>query len=249
MTLLIILGTIFVIFILLLQSLLLHGLTKVFKIKKSNYKTALLITGAATIASVVTILITNLIDVGILTVLLSFIIPFSTFYLLAKRYYKLKIVKTIAIYISLVVLSAILFGMITIFTETFLVKPYILSGNSMAPTLQDSEYMLFKKYDKSYERNEIIAFTSGNKSTPTIISRIIGLPEEKIQIKDNLVWINGEKFETQETPGETEITLGKNEYFVLSDNRANNNGDSRTYGSIRAESITGTYLTSYRRSK
>jgi len=226
-----------------IQALFLHGSAKLFKVKKSNYKTSLLITLVVTVSALITQLITNLINIEVLTVILGLLIPFVIFYILAKKYYLIRVGKSIGIYITFVVLSSIIFGLIVFLTRSFVVQPYVLSGNSMSPTLQSGEYLLFSKYDKNYERNEIIAFE--NEENYIIISRIIGLPGEKIQIESGQIFINEEELETQETPGEIEVILKEKEYFILSDNRAHSTSDSRTYGPVKAEDIIGTYLASY----
>jgi signal peptidase I len=240
---LIILVALIIILIFLLQALILYKTTKLFKVKKSNYKISLFVLLLIAISILITKLITSIINIEIITIILELIIPFGTFFLALKQYYKIKINKIIWIYISFLILSSIIFGTITALTRTFIITPYILQGNSMSPTLQNGEYMLFKKFDKNYKRNEIIAFK--NKENQIIISRIIALPKEKIQIKNGLILINGKILKTQKIPGDIDVTLSKKEYFVLSDNRINSIGDSRTYGPINANDIIATYLTSY----
>ena len=80
------------------------------------------------------------------------------------------------------------------------------------------------------------------------VKRVIGLPGETVQIKDGLILINGETYMEKKdfpkisNPGlaETQVTLGKNEYFVLGDNR-NNSEDSRfaSVGNVKKGQIKG----------
>ena len=80
------------------------------------------------------------------------------------------------------------------------------------------------------------------------VKRIIGLPGEKVIIKSGAVYINGEKLEeiavvtdaSNAGLADEEIKLGKDEYFVLGDNRINSE-DSRyaNIGNIKKEDIVG----------
>lgn len=89
---------------------------------------------------------------------------------------------------------------------------------------------------------------NGNENAHASIKRIVGLPGETIQLKDNAVYINGEKlkedFQTTEIrdagiAGE-ELVLGGDEYFVLGDNRAASE-DSREadIGTVKRSEIEG----------
>ena len=129
--------------------------------------------------------------------------------------------------------------LIVIIIRTFIVTPVIVSGSSMASTLHDGEILLLKKYDKKYERNEIIVFDyQGSK----LVKRIIGLPGETVEYESGKLYING--VETEEmfssiTNDYYKTTIPEGYYFVLGDNR-NNSTDSRIIGLISEEQISGT---------
>ena len=125
-------------------------------------------------------------------------------------------------------------------------------GDSMNPVLHNGDIVLVNRliYDTSTpKRNEIIVFQpNGNENAHASIKRIVGLPGETIQLKDNAVYINGEKlkedFQTTEIrdagiAGE-ELVLGGDEYFVLGDNRAASE-DSREadIGTVKRSEIEG----------
>lgn len=111
-------------------------------------------------------------------------------------------------------------------------------GDSMQKTLENGDDLLINKFIyrlSSPERFDIIAYRQdASEHSYITIKRIIGLPGEKVQIIDGKVFINGTQIDEvinvdkMNTAGlaQDEITLEKNEYFVLGDNR-NNSEDSR----------------------
>lgn len=149
----------------------------------------------------------------------------------------MKFLKEVIPYIVIIV--------VVVLIRTFIITPVQVDGNSMYPTLDDNEILILKKYDKSYERFDIVVFKY-NKSK--LVKRIIGLPGEKVSYKDNELYINGEKMEdvkletktsdfTLEDLGYTIIPEGY--YLVLGDNR-NNSIDSRRIGLVSEHDIEGT---------
>ena len=74
------------------------------------------------------------------------------------------------------------------------------------------------------------------------IKRVIGLPGETISCENNTIYVNSRKIDDKFGSGVTsdfkKITLGKDEYFVLGDNRENSL-DSRYYGPFKKKEIKG----------
>lgn len=148
----------------------------------------------------------------------------------------MKFIKEIIPYI-IVVLVAILI-------RTFIVTPVQVDGKSMYPTLDDNEILLLKKYDHSYERFDIVVFEYNNSK---LVKRIIGLPGEYVEYKDNELYINNEKvdFELDAYTYDFELSelgykqIPEDYYLVLGDNRTNSI-DSRRIGLISKEKILGT---------
>lgn len=130
---------------------------------------------------------------------------------------------------------------VVVLIRSFIVTPVQVDGNSMYPTLKDNEILLLKKYDKKYKRFDIVVLNYNNSK---LIKRIIGLPGEHIEYKDNKLYVNGkyikEKFKrnTETSDFEIDKKIPKDYYFVMGDNR-DNSTDSRIIGVVSKEDIEG----------
>lgn len=131
-------------------------------------------------------------------------------------------------------------------------ETFTVSGQYMSPTLKNQDKILVNKISyriHSIKRNDVVIVKqSGSEHNYYSVERVIGLPGEKVQIKDGRVYINGKKlkekydFPKMENGGLAleAVTLEEDEYFVLCDNR-NNGEDSRNanVGNIAREDIVG----------
>lgn len=92
------------------------------------------------------------------------------------------------------------------------------------------------------ERGDVIVFRLPGNLGTDYIKRIVGLPGERVEVQDGVVFINGKPLEEPyvENPGFYSGTwiLGENEYFVLGDNRTNSS-DSRNWGVFSGDNIVG----------
>ncbi|NLK74005.1 MAG: signal peptidase I [Clostridiales bacterium] len=125
-------------------------------------------------------------------------------------------------------------------------------GTSMENGLQDQDAIIIDKFTYHFnepKRFDVIVFKqSGREHSYYNVKRVIGLPGERIQIKEDGIYINGELIEdiVDAEPmvnyglAKEELLLEENEYFVLGDNR-NNSEDSRfaSIGNVRREEIVG----------
>ncbi|MCI8327008.1 MAG: signal peptidase I [Lachnospiraceae bacterium] len=125
-------------------------------------------------------------------------------------------------------------------------------GQSMLGTLAEGDSLLVNRFVYKLtppKENDIVVFLpNGNKKSYPYVKRVIGVPGDVVQIKEGVVYVNGEKFEEVIDPAkiehpelaEEEVEVGEDEYFVLGDNR-NNSEDSRyaNIGNVKKEHIVG----------
>ena len=125
-----------------------------------------------------------------------------------------------------------------------------VEGSSMEPTLENGDQLIVEKlsyYFHDPERYDVIVFPFSDDVS--YIKRIIGVPGDIIQIKNGVIYLNGEELDEhygkedriQEAGlAEEEIVLNEGEYFVLGDNR-NASVDSRReeVGTITRSQIKG----------
>lgn len=146
---------------------------------------------------------------------------------------------------------------VAVFAVCFLIITYVgqrtkVEGSSMEPTLSNGDNLIVDKISYRFrnpERFDIIIFPYKYEKDTFFIKRIIGMPGETVWINNSgEIYINGvllsENYglETIKYAGlaSTPITLGKDEYFVMGDNR-NDSTDSRfdVVGPIKRKEIVG----------
>ncbi len=144
----------------------------------------------------------------------------------------LKLLKEIIPYVVII--------LIVVLIRIFIATPISVDGPSMNDTLHDKELLILKKFDKTYERNEVLIFKRGNNR---LIKRLLALPGEKIKCVSGIIYVNNEEIDDSHAKGKnadfSEVILADDEYFVVGDNRENSY-DSRFFGPIKKDSILGT---------
>ena len=148
---------------------------------------------------------------------------------------------------------AISFTIIALFL-VFVGKPFTVSGQSMYPTLHDSDRMFMSKLGDIH-RFDVVVLQAPDQDKE-YIKRVIGMPGDTIEVKDGKLYINGQvvdqpfintellmnktvyidDFTLQELTGELKVPEGK--YFVMGDNRGVSK-DSRMIGFIERSAIEG----------
>lgn len=157
--------------------------------------------------------------------------------------------------------------------RVFIFQPFFVQGASMEPNFENEQYLIinefgFKKttigFDninffsvnpfRQIERGKVLVFRYPKDTKKYFIKRAIGLPGEKIEIRDGTIKIfnakNPNGFMLDEsaylasdirTMGNVAVTLKNNEYFMMGDNRSASS-DSRYWGPVTDNLIIGEVL-------
>lgn len=145
------------------------------------------------------------------------------------------------------ILPYILIIIFVILLRTFIITPAIVDGSSMEPTLNDNNVILLNKFNYKVgkiNRFDIVVLKHGKDK---LIKRVIGLPGENIEYKNNSLYVNGfivkENFSHKDTMDFKLSSIGSlnipgDMYFVVGDNRGNS-VDSRMIGLIDKKDILG----------
>lgn len=142
---------------------------------------------------------------------------------------------------------------IVFLVRSYLIQPFLVKGDSMEPNFQDGNYLIIDEVTYQFrqpERGEIIVFKYPRDPKQYFIKRVVGLPNERIEIKEQKVTIFNQKNpeglvleenyipEESDTKGNETLQLGPNDYFVLGDNRVFSS-DSRYWGPVSKDLIVG----------
>lgn len=145
--------------------------------------------------------------------------------------------------------------LIVVLVRTFLFTTITVNGDSMFPTFENNDRLVVNKVSK-LKRFDMVVFEAPD-SDSLYIKRVIGLPGDSLEVKDDILYVNGkatdepyleenkkknefdyltDDFTLEELTGETKVPEGK--LFVLGDNRIYSK-DSRNFGFISEESLIG----------
>lgn len=153
--------------------------------------------------------------------------------------------------------KAIVFALIiTFICREFIFSPVMVQGESMQPTFEDNDKIIVAKNSK-IERFDMIVFHAKNRNE-NHIKRVIGLPGDIVEMKDDRLFINGKEYKEnylksnkESIPVREHLTedfslhnwadnakVPADSLFVLGDNRRRSS-DGREYGFIKKDSVIG----------
>ena len=112
----------------------------------------------------------------------------------------------------------------------------------MVPTLKDGNIMILNKIGyriNGLKRFDIVVIDYDKER---LIKRVVGLPNEKIEYKNNILYVDGKEVKETFINVDTEDfkfdKIPKDSYFLMGDNRGNS-VDSRLFGPINKDNIIG----------
>jgi signal peptidase I len=158
--------------------------------------------------------------------------------------------------------------LLALLIRTFIVQAFKIPSGSMIPTLQVGDHILVNKFIyatkipftdmrilpvRDPERLDIIVFKYPEDESKDFIKRIIGTPGDAVEIRDKVIYINGQPLvesyaihqepsmfseEIQPRDNFGPVVIPEDSYFVMGDNR-DQSLDSRFWGVVKAGKIKG----------
>jgi signal peptidase I len=158
---------------------------------------------------------------------------------------------------------------IALFVRSFVVQAFKIPSSSMEPTLLVGDHILVNKFIYGIRipvigkkifafsqprRGDVIVFIFPNDRSKDYIKRVIGLPGEKVEIKERMIYINDRLIEdswghfSSWGPGGRDtygpIMVPPHSLFVMGDNR-DNSEDSRYWGFVPLDDVLGKAFVMY----
>lgn len=136
---------------------------------------------------------------------------------------------------------------VVLLLRSFVFATSIVEGESMNPALEDGERLLFNKFVYLISEPKRGDITIIQRPEKNYVKRIIGLPNETIEIKDHVLYINNnEQKESFVNDTQSELTgnfgpieIPEDHYFVMGDNRAISKDSRNGLGFIERRNIIG----------
>lgn len=173
-----------------------------------------------------------------------------------KEGHKVKFLREIFEWIVVVVASIVVYLVLS----TYVIAPFTVSGHSMDYTFADGDKVFVSKLSSNYERGDEVVFHANE--TDDYIKRVIGVPGDTVEYKDDVLYINGQAvdepylaqkkqeakangtapltpdFNIEYLSSTMSKTVPEGTYFVMGDNRQHST-DSRVFGFVKKDAMIG----------
>lgn len=155
--------------------------------------------------------------------------------------------------------TLVVFAAIAAAIYLFIAQPHRVSGLSMFPNFHNGDYIITDKLTYKLgepKRGDIVVFKNPRNEGEDFIKRIMGLPQDKVEVRNGHIYINGSllnepylKPDIITTPGSylqegQPKTVSEGHFLVMGDNRGNSS-DSREWGEITKAEIIGKVFVRY----
>ena len=126
----------------------------------------------------------------------------------------------------------------------FLFWPVQVQGVSMEKTFFNNDRLILTRLINNFEKDDVIVISIQEEESFDIIKRVVAVAGDTVEIIDGSLFVNGKKESNTYSLGNTyykddiSVTIPKNHYFVLGDNREYST-DSRNFGTVEKEQIVG----------
>src|ERR1700685_902544 len=112
----------------------------------------------------------------------------------------------------------------------FFYQPVKVEGTSMTPQISDQERIFINKFVYRFEpigRGDVVVFWYPLDRSKSFIKRVVGLPEDTVEIREGQVYVNGKHLEepyvspaAQALGNLSPVRIPQGEYFVMGDHRS-----------------------------
>jgi len=146
---------------------------------------------------------------------------------------------------------------LAVVVRAFFLQTFYVPSTSMYPTLKPGDRIVVEKITKSIQPGDIVVFSRppaeagkcGGAPVPDLVKRVIGLPGDTVEAKNNQIYLNGKVLPQPWLPAATAnsdpttgdfgpVKVPPGDYWVMGDNRTRS-CDSRTWGPIKTTSVVG----------
>ena len=141
---------------------------------------------------------------------------------------------------------------LVILLKFFLIEPVQIDGTALEPGLRDGDRVLLIRRIGEISRGDVLLFGDPRKPSSRILERVVGLPGERIQLREGLLYIDGKQVAEPHLSQDHNVTKSSIDeikvpdytYFMLGDNR-DEAFDSRKMGPIPRHLVYAKYWLRY----